>query len=176
MEEGPHPVRTSHQARTPGESDSLVRPTTRSSRNFRGAQRAAVTLLEALLASAILLITVLALTSAIAAGQAASLVSQKLFLGAMVIDDLLSELSGVPYDDLPDFDELVQNPGALETVDGAPYPQAYWPVGRRVEVLDVTIKESASGAIIRGRSVTVFAFDDTGELCSATLFIAEPAS
>lgn len=153
-----------------------MRTTTRSSRPFPGVTRAAVTLLEALLASAILLISVLALTTAIAAGQAASLESQKLFLGAMAIDDLLSELSGVPYNNLDDYDGFEQVPGALQTVDGTPYPDAYWPIGRRVEVLAVNIKETATGVIIRGSTVTVTAFDERGELCAASLFIPEPAS
>ena len=134
-----------------------------------------MTLLEALIASAILLMAVLALTTAIAAGQAASIASQRLFLGAMLVDDLLSELSGVPHADLDNYDELDQPPGAIQTLDAGNYPDLYWGIGRRVEVLAVNIKEPATGVIVRGRAVTVTAYDERGELCSATVFLTEPA-
>lgn len=118
--------------------------------------------------------SVLALTTAIAAGQAASLASQRLFLGAMLVDDLLSELSGAPYSDLDDFDGFEQIPGKLETLDGVAYPELYWGLGRRVEVEEINLKEPSTGVIVRGRTVLVTAFDERGELCAASLFLAEP--
>jgi hypothetical protein len=140
-----------------------------------GARRRALTLIESLIASAILLMSVLALTSALAAGQAAAIEEQKLLLGSLAVDDLLSELWSEDYDDLLDYDGVVDSVGAMQTLDGEDYPDAFWMIGRRVEVETRDIKVESAGVIVRGRLITVTAFDADRDLVSAELFVAEPA-
>lgn len=135
----------------------------------------ALTLIESLIASAILLMSVLALTSALAAGQAAAIEEQKLILGSLAVDDLLSELWSEDYDDLLDYDGVIDPVGEMTTLDGEDYPDAFWMIGRRVEVDTSDIKVEKTGVVVRGRLVRVTAFDDSRDLVSAELFIAEPA-
>lgn len=139
------------------------------------AARRALTLIESLIASAILLMAVLALTSALAAGQAAAIEGQKLLLGSLAVDDLLSELWSEDYDDLPSYDGVQDDVGEIATLDGEAYPDSFWMLGRRVEVEDRDIKSAKTGVIVRGRIVRVIAFDADRDLVSAELFVAEPA-
>ena len=66
----------------------------------RRANRRGFTLLESLIAMVILAATVLAVGSAINASSQQSIEGQKQILAAMAADDLLAELSALPYADL----------------------------------------------------------------------------
>jgi len=136
--------------------------------------RRGLTLIEALIASAILLMSVLALTTALAAGQAAAIEGQKLLLGAMAVDDLLSELWAENFNDLPKYHNATEPVGGIISLDGEPYPDAFWMLGRRVEVTSRDIKSAKTGVLVRGVVVRVTVFDADRDLVSAELFIAEP--
>jgi hypothetical protein len=138
-------------------------------------RRRGLTLIESLIASAILLMSVLALTTAIAAGQASAIEGQKLLLGSMAVDDLLSELWAAPYDDLPKYDETSDPVGSITSLDGESYPDSFWMLGRRVEVDDLDVKSVETGVIVRGRILRVTVFDTDRDLVSAELFVAQPA-
>ena len=138
--------------------------------------RRGFSLLEALIASVVLGMTVLAVCSAVAAGQKTSIEGQKLILGAMVSGDLLSELSSLPYDQLDKLDGTTQGVGAMRTLDGVAYPQTYWMVGRRLSVQEQIVSYPDIGVSIRGVRLVVTAFDDERDLLSVERFIAEPAS
>lgn len=143
---------------------------------IRRSSRRAVTLIEAVLASVILAISVVALSSAVAAGQRASVDGQRMLLGALVADDLLAELRTVPYASLAAYDGVEQDIGALTTVDGVPYPIAsYWDVGRRIVVETVDIEPPGLGVKIRGRRIVVVAFDESRDLIALEAFVPEPA-
>ncbi len=138
-------------------------------------RRRGLTLIESLIASAILLMSVLALTTAIAAGQASAIEGQKLLLGSMAVDDLLSEMWAVPYDDLPKYDEATDPVGSIISLDGQAYPDSFWMLGRRLDVEDLDVKSAETGVIVRGRLLRVTVFDADRDLVSAELFVAEPA-
>ncbi|MGP1310295.1 MAG: type IV pilus modification PilV family protein [Phycisphaerales bacterium] len=144
-------------------------------KRLRSPSRRGLTLIESLIASAILLMSVLALTTAIAAGQSAAIEGQKLLLGSLAVDDLLSELWSEDYDDLSKYDGAEEAVGALATLDGEDYPDTYWMIGRRVEVEDTDIKAEAVGVIVRGKLLRVTVFDEDRDLVSAELFVPEPA-
>jgi hypothetical protein len=137
--------------------------------------RRGLTLIESLLASGILLMAVLALTGALAAGQAAAIEGQKLLLASMAVDDLLSELWSENYVNLPKYDGVQEAVGAMATLDGDPYPDTFWMLGRRVEVESRDVLSDTTGVLVRGLTVRVVVFDADRDLVSAELFIAKPA-
>lgn len=133
-------------------------------------------LLEALIASVVLGMTVLALTSAVAAGQRTSIEGQKMVLGSMSASDLLSEASSVPYKELEALDGLTQGVGLMQTLDGGAYPSTYWMVGRRLSVVEEIVTYEELGVSIRGLRLTATAFDEERDLLSLERFIPEPVS
>lgn len=141
--------------------------------------RAGFTLLEAVIGVAILSLSVLALSQAVGAVQMQSIESQKQVLGVMAADDLLSEISSLPYAALKPMDGRNEPVGQMQTVDGAAYPSTYFALGRRVSVADATITVGTGGTstvIVKGVKVTVTAFDAARDVANAELFVSEPAS
>lgn len=133
------------------------------------------TLLEGLVASAVLAIVVLAVGAAVSTGRQVSVEGQKVVLGAMAADDLLAELSTQPYDTLLGYDGYEQEEGSLETLDGEAYPVSYWNLGRSVEAVEETITLSGVGVNVLGVTLTVTSFDEHRVLASLETFIPEPA-
>jgi len=133
------------------------------------------TLLESLIASAMLAMVVLSVGSAVTTGQKTSLEGQKMILASMAADDLLSELRATPYADLPLFNGLTQPVGQLKTLSNESYPTTYWSIGRSVIVQDMQYMELGIGATINGRRVVVAAFDANRRLVQLETFIPEPA-
>lgn len=140
----------------------------------RGASRA-FTLIEAMIATGILSMSVLALSSAIAAGQKSSIEGQKALLGAMAISDLMSEVAAVPYADLGSLDGRSEAPGAMRTLDNASYPGPFWMIGRAVSVTDEFVTEPGLQVTIKGKKVVVTATDGSRDVASAETFFPEPA-
>jgi len=104
-----------------------------------------------------------------------ALEGQKRVLGAMACNDLLIEAATIPYASLRTHPGLSQGVGLMQTLDGAPYPDSFWAVGRTMTVAETTITDSKSGAVIKGVKVTVSAVDEESALCSIEAFFAEPA-
>lgn len=138
--------------------------------------RRGFTLLENLMAAAVLGIIVLAVGLAVSAAQKASIEGQKTVLGAMAADDLMSELRALEYAALPTYDGLVQNVGGIQTLAGEDYPETYWALGRSVIVEDTQYQEGGLGAKIDGRRIVVAAFDADRVLVELECFVPEPAS
>lgn len=137
--------------------------------------RGGFTLLEALFGCVILSVSMLALGVAVSAGQRASIDSQKAVLGAMAVDDMLAELETVPYEDLAGYHGYSQAVGAIESIDGDPYPASFWCVGRRVAAVQQDIEVPSLGVKVRGTTVIATAFDETRDVAVAEVFIPEPA-
>lgn len=138
--------------------------------------RAAFTLIEAMVAISVLSLSVLALSSAVAAGQQASLEGQKMVLGAMAVSDLMSELSSVPYNTLTSYHGRKSEVGQMRTLDNAAYPSTYWSIGRQTSVVASRFSEPGLGVEFGGLTVKVWAFDAEGRtVASAERFIPEPA-
>ncbi|MBL0927255.1 MAG: prepilin-type N-terminal cleavage/methylation domain-containing protein [Phycisphaerales bacterium] len=136
--------------------------------------RRGFTLLEALMAATTLGVIVLAVASAISAAQKVGFEGQKRTLAAIAVNDLLSELSTLPYNQLPAKDGMLQPPGEMRSLDGAAYPRAFWAVGRSVTVRSETLTDPSLGVPVRGVRITVEARDDGAALARAELFVPEP--
>jgi len=134
------------------------------------------TLLESLIALVILSATVLAVGAAVNASSQQSIEGQKQILAAMAADDLLSELSALPYAELLAHDGLDQGIGSMETLESAPYPDTYWLVGRTVSVVETMMGTGDLGVEVRGMLITVSAYDENRTLSQIQTFIPEPAS
>ncbi|MEM1424830.1 MAG: hypothetical protein AAGH64_12620, partial [Planctomycetota bacterium] len=139
-----------------------------------GRARGGFTLAEAAMASAVLGLIMVAVATSIGTAQQMAFESQKRLLASIAADDLLSEISTLAYDDLPALDGGRDDVGAMRTHDGAPYPDEFWALGRRVEVVSETVEDGASGAIVEGVIVTVSCFDEWTDLASYQLFVADP--
>lgn len=147
----------------------------KSLRRARGAARRAFTLVEALIAAAVLSVTVLAIGSAIGAAQMASHEGQKAVLGAMVCGDYLSELMTLPYADIEARSGEILSFGEITTLDGAAYPEAYWPLGRAMTASEEMLEVPGTGVRVRGLRVEVMAFDQRRVVARAETFLPEPA-
>jgi len=144
-------------------------------RGFRARCGRGFSLIEALAASVVLAMVVLAVGSAVSAGRSTSIEGQKIVLASMAADDLMSELSAQPYDDLLSYDGLEQTVGAMRTLDDEPYPPEYRELGRVVTVRVRLLTQTDLGVIVRGRDVIVTVFDDIRTLAEVSAFFPEPA-
>lgn len=152
-----------------------VHPSCRPSR-VRPPTRRGYTLIEALVASVLLGLIVLAVMSAVAASQKLSFEGQKQMLGAMAADDLLAELATLSYAERGLRDGMLQQVGAITTLDGQAYPGLYWALGRRVLVEEQNVEHAETGIVVRGQRVAVTTFDDRRDIATIETFIAEPAA
>ncbi len=141
----------------------------------RGRSRSAFTLLEALMASTVLTIIVLAIASSITTAQQMAFEGQKRMLAAMVVDDLMTELLTLPYDDIRPYHGMREPLGAMETIDGDVYPDAYWSIGRDVSVRETIVYDEGTDTQVRGLQIEVSARDEAVVLASVEMFLPEPA-
>lgn len=132
--------------------------------------------MESLIASAVLAIVVLAVGSAVSAGQKSSFEGQKLILASMVADDLLSELRTIPYIQLQAYNGRNEAVGQLKTLSNEAYPDTYWSIGRSVLVEYTQYQEPGLGAIINICRIVVSTFDENRIIVQLETFLAEPAS
>lgn len=144
-------------------------------RRAAGALRGAFTLLESLIASAVLSLIVLAVGAAVTAGQQASYEARNAVLAAMAGDDLLSDLASQPYGDLEDYHLFEQPIGSITTLAGRPYPASYGALGRSVVIEEVVLEEPETRARIRGRRIVVNVFDARRIVSTVETFVPEPA-
>lgn len=144
-------------------------------RRALGALRGGFTLLESLIASAVLSLIVLAVGAAVTAGQQASFEARNAVLAAMAGDDLLSDLAALDYEDLADFDQFQQPVGTIATLGGRTYPASYGALGRSVVVEQVLLEEPETGARIRGMRLVVHVFDARRIVSTVETFRPEPA-
>lgn len=140
------------------------------------AGRRGFSLIEALVASVILAIVVLAVGSAVATGRQLSIEGQKTILAAMAADDLMGELVTVAYDDLDSHDGMDQPEGAMETLDGELYPERFWMIGRNADIVEEIVDIEGMGVKVRGKTITVTAYDEHRVLAVLQTFVPEPAS
>jgi prepilin-type N-terminal cleavage/methylation domain-containing protein len=139
------------------------------------APRGGFTLLESLIASAVLSLIVLAVGAAVTAGQQASFDARNSVLGAMAGDDLLADLSAIDYAHLGEYDEFTQPVGAIATLAGRPYPHSYDALGRSVTVNELILEEPETGARVKGRRIVVNVFDARRVVATVETFRPEPA-
>lgn len=139
-----------------------------------GRVRRGFTLAEALIASAVLAVIVIAVAASVSTSQKLAWESRKRMLATFAADGLLSELMTLDYYDIRSRDGQEEAIGSLETIDGVAYPEAYWALGRSLTVEDTTVVEGGSAIAIAGIEVRVAVFDEQRELSVLTAFVAEP--
>lgn len=133
------------------------------------------TLLEALLASAILLGIVSAVTSAIVAGQQNALAAQQQISATLAADALMARLMGVEYSSLITWHLFREEAGSMLDESGAPMPAAFDAIGREVRIEDSIREIDPPGVTLRGRMVSVTAFNAAGQtLIELERFVPEP--
>lgn len=136
----------------------------------------AFTLLESLIASAVLAIVVLAVGASVTAAQRTTMMGRDAVLAAMAADDLLSELVGVDYIGLDAYDGLVQPVGGMQTLQGEDYPRDYTGLGRSIIVQEITVTEPEIGVVVLGKRLVVACFDNSRVIAELETFVPEPAS
>lgn len=153
------------------------------------------TLVEVLIASAILSFATLAIVQAVTAGQAQTLDALKRARAQTLAEVLLEEIISKPYNDPeghvgfgPDADEatrtdfdntddyhnLSESPGSLADQSGTLYPDAYQVFGRSVAVESVINSVAALGGDHAGLQVTVTVYEPAGRTWVVRRFIPEP--
>lgn len=128
------------------------------------------------MAAALMSMVVLAVASGITTAQQVSYEGQKRILASMVADDLMLELSTVPYLLLQDYNGVAEDVGALESLDGQRYPTTFRALGRRTTVIPATYDEPTLGVTIRGLNIDVTVYDAFVDLLTIRTFVAEPSS
>jgi len=133
--------------------------------------------MEALIASGILLVAVVAVTGAISAGQQNAYEAHVRIAGVFAAEELMGRLVAVDYDDLPGWNGFAEAPGEMTDMNDAPFPENFDMVGRDVEISTSLKKLDDLNVNIRGRDVIVTAVDADGSaLVTLNRFIPEPQS
>ncbi len=126
------------------------------------------------MASAVLGLIMLAVATAIGAAQKMAFESQKRLLASIAADDLMSEISTLAYDDLGALNGTTNEIGGMKTLDLEAYPETFWALGRRIDVLPETLMDEASGVSVEGSMITVSCFDEFTDLAIFALFVPDP--
>lgn len=136
----------------------------------------AFSLIEALVASTLLGMIVLAMISAVTTSQQLSFEGQKQILAAMAADDLMAELVSLDYDDLKMKDNLDQPIGEVETLEGNMYSDVVWPLGRRIEVTEELLYYGELDVWVKGLRVVVEVRDEHRAMTTLETFVPEPST
>ncbi len=159
--------------------------------------RAGFTLIEALLASAVLAFVVAALTQAIVAGQmqtydamhsgramalAEAMMEEILVLpyddpgGGLVIGPDAGEVTRQDFDDIDDYHGFTEALGTLTDAEGNLYPSLFQKFTRFVTVTADTVDIPAFNSTQHGITITVTVREgDNGREWTVTRFVPEPA-
>lgn len=157
-----------------------------------GARRVALTLVECLIATAILGFALLAIVQAVVAGQMqvtdALHRARALEVGEALMDEVLrlpytdpnggSELGRANFDDLADFNGFSEAAGALTDAGGTTYGPAFQDFSRTVSVVPANggggIAVTGMGAALPGLTITVTVQDSDAAVWTLTSFRAAP--
>ncbi|MEM7228250.1 MAG: hypothetical protein AAF432_05465 [Planctomycetota bacterium] len=142
----------------------------------RPRHRRGYTLLESLMAAGILLGIVVAITSAITAGQQHALEAHMRIAGALAAEDLLSRMTAVSYDDILAWNGYTESAGTMTDVHGQSMPDMFNNIGRSVAVSTDLKNFAELGVKVRGRTIRVHSFDRQNRTLSEIYhFVPEPA-
>jgi len=129
------------------------------------------------MAAGILLVIVVAVTSAITAGQQNAFEAHQRIAATLAAEELMGRLGTEPWDNLSGWNGYTEPVGTMTDIGGQPMPLSFNMVGRQAEVTTTLKTLSGLGVNIRGRTVVIRAFDADGRiLASVSRFVPEPAS
>ena len=144
-------------------------------RCHRAIPRRGFTLMESLMAAGVLLGIVVAVTTAVTAGQQNAYEAQRRIAGALAAEELMGRIAVEPYNRLASWHGHVEDPGELIGPGAAPLPQCMQSVGREVSVISELRSLSGLDVRVRGMTVTVRTVTPEGRvLVSLTRFVPEP--
>jgi hypothetical protein len=131
--------------------------------------------MEAMMAAGILLVIVVAVTSAITAGQQNAYEAHQRIAATLAAEELMGRLVTEPWDDLSGWNGYTEPVGTMTDIEGQPMPPSFDMIGRQTEVTTTLKTISGLGVNIRGRTVVVRAFNAEGRILSdLTRFVPEP--
>ncbi|HWB20658.1 MAG TPA: prepilin-type N-terminal cleavage/methylation domain-containing protein [Phycisphaerales bacterium] len=139
--------------------------------------RCGFTLLESMMAIGILLITVMAVCSAITAGQEHALEANQRIAATLAAEELMGRLTAMPYNSLASWDGFTESPGAMTTMHSDELPEVYGSIGRSVEIIPTMRDIDEVGVKIRGTDIHITAVNTRGRVMAELYhFIPEPQS
>ncbi|MEE2680966.1 MAG: type II secretion system protein [Planctomycetota bacterium] len=131
-------------------------------------------LIESVLALAILAITFTAIASAIGAGTSSALEQRDQVTATLATEELLAVILGAHWDELPSWDGFAEDPGESRAPDGSPTPSRAR-IWRSASVIDHTLQLEPAGRELEGRMVRITTRSQAGRvLMSVERFIPEP--
>ncbi len=155
--------------------------------------RCAMSLIEALMAMAILGIGVVAVSAALTAGTQQSVAVADIRLATELAEAMMEEILALPWDDpggasapgpeagetrasfdnVDDFAGYSEAAGAVVDATGTAYAAAYSRLARAVSQSAASLQPGAFGTAVSGLQVTVTVTQDGNTLASITRFIPE---
>ncbi len=140
------------------------------------ARRGGFTLLEAMIASVIMTLTVTAVSMALGGGRQHALEAQDQLQAGLAAEALMAEILAADYANLIGYDGHDEPPGAMVTFDDVAYPQSFYRIGRRAVVVERTMDIGGLGVKILGMDIAVEAYDvDARVILTLSRFVPEPA-
>lgn len=129
------------------------------------------------MAAGILLIVVVAVTSAVTAGQQQAYEAKQRIAASLAAEELMSRVLVEDYANLPSWHGHTEAPGAMTDMAGHAMPENFDGIGRDVQVttslrvlVDVDVR-------VRGRTIEVRSFTVDGRvLTDISRFVPEPQS
>jgi hypothetical protein len=162
----------------------------------RGKACAGFTLVEALAASAVLGLAVIALTQAVTAGQAQTHEAMRSSQAVNLAEAMAEEILSLPYhdpdgasapgpeggesprlllDNMDDYHGLGEPLGQVRDIAGVPYGGNYARFSRSVSCVYTTMTVPGLTSVGNGLSVRVTVRDERGRVWAVTRFIPEPS-
>ena len=127
------------------------------------------------MASAILFAVVMAVTSAVTAGQQQAYDAHQRIAGALAAEALIGRITIGDYDTLLAWNGYTEPVGAMSDAAGDSLPGTFRMVGRSVRVTTTMQTIDSLGVNVRGRTVRVEAFNAKNRiLAEIAQFVPEP--
>lgn len=137
-------------------------------------QPSGFTLLEAMMASSLLFVIVVAVLSAITSGQQHAYESHVRIAGTLAAEDLMGRLATESYNNLASWNGHTEAVGAMTDIKANAMPEMFDMIGRNVTVT-TSLETLPNGVKVRGSVITVNAYDNTGRaVCTLKQFVPEP--
>ena len=155
-----------------------------------------ISLVEVLIASAVLSFAVAAICQAVVAGQQQTYAALHDLRGMSLAEALVEEVQALPYadpegietagpdagetgralfDNADDFHGFTEAAGGVADAGGVAYGAAFAPFSRSVTATYGTVAVAELGGAVSGLTVVVTVTDDRGQTWTATRFMPEPA-
>ena len=134
-----------------------------------------MTLIESLIAAALLLTVVTAILGALSAGHQHALEAKRLVTASLAAEDLMARITTARYSELEQWNGWNETPGTISGADDAPLPSLFNLIGRRVAIEPSSHELDALKVLVRGSTVTIESYDQDGRtLTTLVRFIPEP--